>query len=548
MFLSYFGFSLAIFPAMIGAIDGNNSFTVRFSIVEFMDWLKSFTVRFSIVEFMDWLKSFTVRFSILEFMEGFKSFTVRFSILEFMGGLKSDQLFSGPSMVGILMAACVILLGILHFVQRQRSCCYLLAYSCYKPPDERKMNSELSEYVIRQREPPLDSIKFQVNVHIKSGLGQETYAPNSFFQENIVSSMDEGWLEMHEAFAATLDRLFADSGIRPSDIDILIVNVCCFAPLPSLSAWIVNHYKMREDIKSYNLSGMGCSAGIIAVDTAKHLLKVHKNSYAVVVSTENITMNKYDGDDRTMMMTNCLFRVGGSALLLSNKPRDARRAKMVLLHSVRVHVGTNDDAYNSIIQREDQDNVLGVSLSTYLIEAAGLALKNNITILASRVLPISEQLYFVYNLLCIKILKSKGVKPYVPNFKLAFEHFCIHPGGRAVINGIGKNLKLTDYDTEPAHMTLHRFGNTSSSGLWYEVAYMEAKGRVKKGDRIWQIALGSGFKCNTAVWKVMRDVDPSETNVWSDCIDCYPCNTRNPFEQEYKQRFQLPDKNAPKKT
>eukprot|EP01018_Ginkgo_biloba_P038615 Gb_08307 [translate_table: standard] len=429
-------------------------------------------------------------------------------------------LFSGPSMVGILMAADIILLGILHFVQTQRSCCYLLAYSCYKPPEERKMNSELSEYVRRQREPPLDSLKFQVNVHSKSGLGQETYAPNSFFQENIVSSMEEGWLEMHEAFAATLDRLFTDSGIRPSDIDILIVNVCC----------------------------MGCSAGIIAVDTAKHLLKVHKNSYEVVVSTENITINKYDGDDRTMMMTNCLFRVGGSGLLLSNKPRDARRAKMVLLHSVRVHVGTNDDAYNRIIQREDRDNVLGISLSTYLIEAAGLALKNNITKLVSRVLPISEQLYFVYNLLCIKILKSKGVKPYVPNFKLAFEHFCIHPGGRAVINGIGKNLKLTDYDTEPALMTLHRFGNTSSSGLWYEVAYMEAKARVKKGDRIWQIALGSGFKCNSAVWKVMRDVDPSETNVWSDCIDCYPCNTRNPFEQECKQRFQLTDKNVPQKT
>lgn len=439
--------------------------------------------------------------------------------------------------------ASVMVVGTVCYIQRQRSSCvYLVASSCYKPPAERKMNTEISEYVISKSDPMAESLKFVVNVHIKSGLGQETYAPNSFFQGDIVSSMAEGWLEMQEAFTATLDRLFTDGGIRPSDVDILIINVCCFAPAPSLSAWIVNHYRMREDIKSYNVSGMGCSAGIIGVDMAKNLLKVHKNSYAVLVSTENLTMNRYEGNDKPMMMSNCLFRVGGTALLMSNKPSDAGRAKMKLLHSVRTHLGQNNDAYNSIVQREDEENIVGVSLSTYLIEAAGIALKNNITTLAPKVLPYSEQLYFVYNMLCLKILKMKDLKPYVPNFKLAFEHFCIHPGGRAVINGIGKSLRLTDYDMEPAHMTLHRFGNTSSSGLWYEVAYMEAKGRVKKGDRIWQIALGSGFKCNTAVWKVLKEPKPSDFNVWRDCIDDYPCSTRNPFEQEYKQRFNIVSK------
>ncbi|GLJ50193.1 hypothetical protein SUGI_1068090 [Cryptomeria japonica] len=421
--------------------------------------------------------------------------------------------------------------------------CYLIAYACYKPPDERMLNTEASEYVISKSDPPPESLRFQVNVHIKSGLGQRTYAPNSFFQENVVSSMSEGWLEMQETFVATLDKLFDKSNIRPCDVDILIVNVCCFAPAPSLSAWIVNHYHMREDVRTYNVSGMGCSAGVIALGLARDLLKVHKNSYAVLVSTENLTMNRYEGNDKSMMMSNCLFRVGGSSLLLSNKAVDGSRAKMELVHLVRTHLGQNDQAYNSIVQREDDEDVMGVSLSTYLIEAAGIALKNNITTLASKVLPISEQMYFVYNLLCIKLLKA-SVKPYVPNFRLAFEHFCIHPGGRAVINGIGKSLKLTDYDTEPAHMTLHRFGNTSSSGLWYELAYMEAKRRVKKGDRVWQIALGSGFKCNTVVWKVLKKPDPCEYNVWSDCIDDYPCTTRNPFELEYKQRFNLLSKQS----
>ena len=38
-----------------------------------------------------------------------------------------------------------------------------------------------------------------------------------------------------------------------------------------------------------------------------------------------------------MIVSNCLFRLGGAAMLLSNKRSDASRAKYDLLHTVRVH-------------------------------------------------------------------------------------------------------------------------------------------------------------------------------------------------------------------
>ncbi|KAL6649268.1 hypothetical protein ACP70R_013492 [Stipagrostis hirtigluma subsp. patula] len=54
-------------------------------------------------------------------------------------------------------------------------------------------------------------------------------------------------------------------------------------------------------------------------------------------------------------------------------------------------------------------------------------------------------------------------------------------------------------------------------------AYCEAKGRIKKGDRVWQIAFGSGFKCNSAVWKALRTVhDAGETNPWAGDVDRLP--------------------------
>ena len=78
---------------------------------------------------------------------------------------------------------------------------------------------------------------------------------------------------------------------------------------------------------------------------------------------------------------------------------------------------------------------------------------------------------------------------------------------------------------EPSRMTLYRFGNTSSSSLWYELAYSEAKGRIKRGERVWQIAFGSGFKCNSAVWRALKNVVPPKDqgrNPWMEEIDKFP--------------------------
>lgn len=164
-----------------------------------------------------------------------------------------------------------------------------------------------------------------------------------------------------------------------------------------------------------------------------------------------------------------------------------------------------------------------MSLARELMAVAGDALKTNITTLGPLVLPFSEQFMFFVTLVKKKLFKAK-VKPYIPNFKLAFDHFCIHAGGRAVLDEIQKNLQLTEWHMEPSRMTLHRFGNTSSSSLWYELSYAEAKGRVSKGDRVWQIAFGSGFKCNSAVWKALRSITARESmgNPWIDSIDLYP--------------------------
>ncbi|KAM0936629.1 putative very-long-chain 3-oxoacyl-CoA synthase [Dioscorea sansibarensis] len=334
--------------------------------------------------------------------------------------------------------------------------------------------------------------------------------------------MAEARKEAEMVMFGAVDELLKKTGVKAKDIGVLVVNCSLFNPTPSLSAMIVNHYKLRGNIISYNLGGMGCSAGLISIDLAKQLLQVHRNTYALVLSMENITLNWYLGIDRSMLVSNCLFRMGGAAILLSNKPSDRRRSKYQLTHLVRTHKGSDDNSYRCVFQKEDSSGRVGVSLSKDLMSIAGDALKTNITTLGPLVLPLSEQLLFFFTLVGRKVFKM-NIKPYIPDFKLAFEHFCIHAGGRAVLEELEKNLELSEWHMEPSRMTLYRFGNTSSSSLWYELAYTEGKGRINKGDRVWQIAFGSGFKCNSAVWRALKKIDPlKEKNPWMDEIDQFP--------------------------
>ena len=93
---------------------------------------------------------------------------------------------------------------------------------------------------------------------------------------------------------------------------------------------------------------------------------------------------------------------------------------------------------------------------------------------------------------------------YVPDFTSGIDHFCIHAGGRAVLEGVQEKLGLSEEHMRPSKETLYDWGNTSSSSIWYEAEHVERFGNLRKGDRILQVAFGSGFKCNTAVWRTLR--------------------------------------------
>uniref|UniRef100_A0A8R7V2X6 3-ketoacyl-CoA synthase n=2 Tax=Triticum urartu TaxID=4572 RepID=A0A8R7V2X6_TRIUA len=438
--------------------------------------------------------------------------------------LLQDNLFfiwhdaSGNIRLFLIFLCIATMTTLLYLMSRSRTV-YIVDYACFRPDSNYRISKAAWIENIHHSRSCDDSghLRFLTRISERSG-GDETYLPACHHHIPPYYCLSEARAEAELSIFTTIDDLLVKTSINLNAIAILIVNCGIFSPTPSLADMIMRRYKLRDNICNVQLSGMGCSAGLIAMGLAKDLLQNSPSSaHALVVSTEILTGTYYTGRKREMQLTNMLIRMGGSAVLLSTS---SDKARFEVANVVRNCTSSQDSAYRCVSYEEDDEGILGLNLSKDLVDVAGKALGANITTVGPLILPLSVKIAFLLSFISRKVL-SGTMKPYVPDFRKAFEHMCVHAGGRAVIDAVQRSLGLLDEHVEPSRMTLHKFGNTSSSSVWYELAYSEAKGRMRKGDRVWMIGFGSGYKCNSAVLKCTQPAKSAD-KAWQDCINRYP--------------------------
>merc|ERR1712187_852145 len=430
----------------------------------------------------------------------------------------------GYIIFSVAVCACLIVVLLRSCFAKPRI--YCLDSEVFVPPESWRMTHEEMMAIMRGQETfTEDSISFISKTLERSATGQSTHWPPAALpgkdgKTKIVATMAASREEAEAVIFPIVQRVLEKTGLAAKDIDFLIVNCSLFSPTPSLCAMISNKFKFRQDVRSYNLSGMGCSANVISVDLAKQLMENQPGSRALVVSTEIITPNLYLGNEKSMLLQNSLFRCGGVALVLSSRRCDASRAKYELLYTGRVQM-SDDESFNAVYEKEDSEGNRGVALSKEIVNVAGRAMKANFTQLGQSILPLSEKVKVVCSrVVCSAVLTARKIgltemsvpRSYVPDFTKAVDHFCIHAGGRAVIDGVQKSLNLDEKYMAASKKTLEDWGNTSSSSIWYEAEWIERFGNLQAGQRLLQISFGSGFKCNSAVWRALR-VDSTKVGI-----------------------------------
>lgn len=444
-----------------------------------------------------------------------------------------------PSFVSSVLLLALICLLAYIFIAKRSPKVFLLDFACYKPPPSQMSSKErfLERFKVFGNSNEAN-LEFMKKCLMRSGLGDKTYLPASFLRDPPDLGLQETRQDVEDVMYGAVDAVLEKTGVNPKDIGILIVTCTVLNVEPSLADMIVNRYKLGDNVRVYNMVCMGCSAGLRAVGLAQSLLKVHPNTYALLVSPENVYQVVYRGNDKSKILMNFPLRVGGAAVLLSNRPSDHDKAKLQLLHTVHTHTAAADHSYRSIYDSDDNEGLLGVNVSRELLVAAIGAVEANIRSLGPLVLPYSEQFRYIVNYLTRRF-NIADVKPYTPNFKKGIQHVFPHVGTKPVLDEFEKNLGFDATDVEAARMNLYRFGNTCSASVWYSVSYSEAKRRIKKGENLWLITFGSGFKCSSAVWRALRNIDNhDELNPWIDEIDEFPVDLRN--MQSFAEVFDAP--------
>jgi hypothetical protein len=104
-----------------------------------------------------------------------------------------------------------------------------------------------------------ESLSFMSKVLHRSGLGDETYAPPSLTNVPMSLNMAAARAEFEAVAFGAVKDLLNKANVSPKQVGIVITNSSLFNTTPSLSAAIMNHFKMGSNTINYNLGGMGCS-------------------------------------------------------------------------------------------------------------------------------------------------------------------------------------------------------------------------------------------------------------------------------------------------
>ncbi|KAL7722238.1 3-ketoacyl-CoA synthase [Entamoeba marina] len=415
---------------------------------------------------------------------------------------KTTPVLSTANIPGIILViiTCIAVVSYATYKYVTYNNTYLVGFATSELPEEYEVTTDnfLGPY---EQVMPEESVNFVKRIGKRSGLGDHTHLPPAFHQDvPLPQTMSLVREELLLSIILACDKVFKETGISPQDIDCLITCCSVVNPTPSVSSMIINHYKMKSTIINYHFGGHGCAAGVLTIDAAHDYLRAHPNSNVLLYNTENVTGGIYLGEERPRLLFFPLFRSGGAASIMSNKPQYAKTAHYKLLTTERTCTAHNQSHYETIYLSQDpkglQAVIIGKELGGYIAET----LTSNFALLVPKLLTGFDWIKW-------RIGKMfKNVDATIPdvNIREYIQAFCVHSGGRAIIDTIQKKLDLTEEDCLPSRSSLYRFGNTSSASVWYEFNYVERCGYLQKGDNLLQVGLGSGLKIQSAVWKKIK--------------------------------------------
>lgn len=252
--------------------------------------------------------------------------------------------------------------------------------------------------------------------------------------------------------------------ITPQQITHLITVSCTGMSAPGLDLQLMGDMELTPNIFRTSINFMGCYAAIQALKLAKMICDSTENAKVVIVATELCTLHfqkEYTVDNAASSL---LFADGCAAILISNCIQSVNSLSLRSFYSHVAQKGKADMAW----QLSSKGFLM--TLSSYVPQL------------------IQEDI----NLLVEMAVEHNGLQ------LSDITHWCIHPGGKRILDVIEKQLNLSEEALTYSREVLLQYGNMSSPTVLFVLKKM-MDNRNEVPAKILGMAFGPGLTMETFI-------------------------------------------------
>ncbi len=296
--------------------------------------------------------------------------------------------------------------------------------------------------------------------------GKEQGEWNFIKQNGKGPCLDERMHIFHE-FAADLSVEAIKDCIRgriePTEITHLITVSCTGLSAPGLDLQITEQLQMPSNVFRTSVNFMGCYAAIHAMKIAKMICDTTPKANVVLVCTELCTLHFQENYSLDNAASSLLFGDGSAAMLMSGFLQEPRSLQLKSFHSEIAYKGKDEMSW----QVSNQGFLM--KLSSYIPQL------------------IQEDISGLVN----RALEEGGLR------QEEITHWCLHPGGKKILEVIQGQLALSAEDLSCSRSVLAKYGNMSSPTILFVLKDIMA-GRTGTSN-VFGVAFGPGLTMETFI-------------------------------------------------
>lgn len=254
-----------------------------------------------------------------------------------------------------------------------------------------------------------------------------------------------------------------DGQVHSNEITHLITVSCTGMSAPGLDLQVMELMDLPKNIYRTSVNFMGCYAAIHAMKQADAICKNDTKAKVMIVCTELCTLHFQKEPTTDNIASGLLFADGAAAMLITHddQKRDGWRI---------------DNFYSEVLAKGKKDMAWELSSNGFLMTLSGY---------------VPELIEEDFEPLVKRALEQGGKE------KSNITNWCVHPGGRRIVDAIGKTLQLPAGALQNSYDVMKEYGNMSSPTILFVLKrMMQQHHKHSKGD-LFGAAFGPGLTMET---------------------------------------------------